>query len=163
MDVSGKQRSSCYSTTLSCVQYIYSSFKSHELFPVWYHALFQLNGIANLACLLAPRLTSSCAHFNRPLWTASCSGVSLSKPGMFTKAPWSNNSSAMATWPWLTASCWQQLKNILIHHTLNIKYILCMWRVLVKVLCDYQSQRTLAHVAEFRICCIPKVSSRHDL
>ena len=54
----------------------------------------------------APYATSRRAQSRRWLTTASCSGVSLSMPGMLTMAPcWSNN-SATAVWPWFTASCW---------------------------------------------------------
>lgn len=47
-----------------------------------------------LMMVLAPLDTSSLAIFTWPLVTASCSGVSFSNPGTFTRAPWSRSKEA---------------------------------------------------------------------
>lgn len=54
---------------------------------------------------LAPLAISRLAMLVCPLATASCKGVSLSKPGALISAPWSNSSDAISKCPWLQHSC----------------------------------------------------------
>jgi len=54
-------------------------------------------GYSYLMMVLAPLDTSSLAIFTWPLVTASCSGVSFSNPGTFTRAPWSRSKEATST------------------------------------------------------------------